>query len=373
MRFIAWIIEPGFNTGQGIVTQRVLSLPVPGGWRIVRVRGAGFTYFFSWLRSIFKIYCLALSKDNVVYFAPSRAPLGFLRDLPIFFLQFARSSLVAHIHGADLPNLLERRAISSLTRKLFWGCHLIVPSDHLKNPILKHIPSARISICENFLVSSESASPCHNLHPSPADFGRKKRVCFVWNSNVMATKGFLQFADAIVNLNKEKPVCFVRCAGRPLADALARAGDIGAALTALRAHDWFLYLGEVSPEEAYRITADGDVVCLPSYSECQPLSLIQAMCAGVMIIASDIPGNRAVLKDYPALFFPAGETEELEECMRGIVFNADLRGELRQKCQQGSAIARDRFSSERFNRELLAILVEVARSGRKRDLASIPS
>jgi glycosyltransferase involved in cell wall biosynthesis len=57
------------------------------------------------------------------------------------------------------------------------------------------------------------------------------------------------------------------------------------------------FLGELSSTEVRRLMHACDVFMFPSLSEAMPMALLEAMGAGMPIIASDIPANRELLQD----------------------------------------------------------------------------
>jgi len=57
------------------------------------------------------------------------------------------------------------------------------------------------------------------------------------------------------------------------------------------------------------------VFVLPSRSEGMSNALLEACAWGRVVVASDIPSNRAVLGDGYPLLFPPGDAEALAECL----------------------------------------------------------
>jgi len=80
------------------------------------------------------------------------------------------------------------------------------------------------------------------------------------------------------------------------------------------------------PAEALR---QMDLLVLPSEAEGFPLVLIEAMAAGVPIVASDAPGIRDVVtNDATALMVPVGSPERLAGAIQKMVDHPDLRNRL---------------------------------------------
>ncbi len=82
----------------------------------------------------------------------------------------------------------------------------------------------------------------------------------------------------------------------------------------LRVQDVVSFLG--SRDDVREILALTEVFVLPSTSEGTSMALLEAMAAGKPIVATDIPGNRAVLRhEHNCLLVPPGNPEKLAEAI----------------------------------------------------------
>jgi glycosyltransferase involved in cell wall biosynthesis len=74
-----------------------------------------------------------------------------------------------------------------------------------------------------------------------------------------------------------------------------------------------------------------DVFVLPSLHEGLSVSLLEAMSAGVPVIASDIPGNREVIEhDRNGLLFPTRDTDTLAEQLALLLHDKERANRLGQ-------------------------------------------
>lgn len=64
------------------------------------------------------------------------------------------------------------------------------------------------------------------------------------------------------------------------------------------------FMGELAPEEVRGVMHACDLFMFPSLFEAMPMALLEAMSAGMPIIASDIPANRELLQDCGVLLPP---------------------------------------------------------------------
>jgi len=104
-------------------------------------------------------------------------------------------------------------------------------------------------------------------------------------------------------------------------------------------------------EDAPELIAASHVVCLPSYREGLPKTLLEAAASGRAAIASDVPGCRDAVEDgVTGLLVPARDAAALAVAMRRLGENADLRRNLAAAARERAvarygvaAIVRDTF------------------------------
>lgn len=147
---------------------------------------------------------------------------------------------------------------------------------------------------------------------------------FLMISRLLRDKGIVEYLEAARWLKAERPGVQVRLLG-PLGSNNR---------TAIGAYDLqpfiddgsVAYLGET--DDVRPFIAAADCVVLPSYREGAPRSLIEAASMGRPLVATDVPGCRAVVDDALTGFLcPAKDSAGLGEAMRRI---ADLTPAERQ-------------------------------------------
>lgn len=81
--------------------------------------------------------------------------------------------------------------------------------------------------------------------------------------------------------------------------------------------------------EALKVIAGATVMVLPSRCEGMPRVLLEAMAAGVPVVASDVGGIPYLLRDGECgLIFPSGDAAQLEQRLRQFLLDSDLRERL---------------------------------------------
>ncbi len=101
------------------------------------------------------------------------------------------------------------------------------------------------------------------------------------------------------------------------------------------------------------LLAAADLFVLPSYEEGMSLALLEAMAAGVPIVATDIPGNRQVVRGgQEALLVPARNAQALATAIIQLFSQPSLADQLRQAARQR---AQREFSLDRCLRQHQAL------------------
>lgn len=346
-----WSGDYGLPTGQAIVTAHVVAGGPGMAWREHVYRGVGWRSISSWLRASFGLWRdIARGRVKTLYLVCSRSDGGFVRDIPALLAARVGVRTIVHAHGSDIIDLLARRRVSSLARALYARCEVLVPSQHLLEP-LEDIIGRSPRLCENY----QQASPTSRNVVSNTN---ELVVC--WNSNVLASKGFFDLADGIALARDGGLQVRLVSMGQPMADTEMSREEVCRGIEALRSEDWFDHRGPLDPAVCNAVVSEADVVALPSRysSECQPLAVIHAMCAGKAIVAADTSALRATLCGYPAHFVPAGSSQAIADVLR-VLLDRKLENPLAFPAEREAAAetARKRFSAERFDREMRSILL----------------
>ncbi len=95
------------------------------------------------------------------------------------------------------------------------------------------------------------------------------------------------------------------------------------------------------------------IVCLPSFREGVPKTLIEAAACGRAIVAADAPGCREVVRQgFNGLLVPPKDPAALAAALRDLIEGPELR---RQMGANGRTLAETEFSVERVVAETLAV------------------
>jgi len=107
-----------------------------------------------------------------------------------------------------------------------------------------------------------------------------------------------------------------------------------------------------------------NVFALPSFTEGHPKVLIEAMAAGLPCVASNCPGNHALIEHgVTGLLFEPADVSGIAACLERVLGDADLASSLGRRARE--VAERDFDLSELVEREI-ALLLRVAREDHRR-------
>jgi glycosyltransferase involved in cell wall biosynthesis len=166
-------------------------------------------------------------------------------------------------------------------------------------------------------------------------------------------KGIGEYVEAARRLRSEGVKARFLLVGEPdarnpeaiPADTLAAWGREGA----VEVHPW--------RDDVARLLSEASIVCLPSYGEGLPKSLLEAAAAGRPIVTTDVPGCREVVRHGDnGLLVPARRADGLCDALRSLITDDAMR---RDMGRRGRERALAEFSAERVAAETLAVYREL--------------
>lgn len=249
--------------------------------------------------------------------------------LPIRAQVAARVGVVVTFHGIADQAKLKRRPWQCRMHR--WMAQRIVAA----NAMLASVDQANIPVAEELfgldparfsVVANASAA---NPRPScPRLLGAEHfTVGFV--STLYPGKGWQIAGAAIDKLHHE---------GKPIRYLVAGSGADEEAVRAWTSTrpGYTKFLGFVSrPEEA--IFPKLDALVLPSLTEGMPMVLLEALAAGVPILATPVGGIPAILDDGATGFLISRDPDTIGDRLRTLIDHPDRHRAMSQACRQAHA------------------------------------
>jgi glycosyltransferase involved in cell wall biosynthesis len=213
--------------------------------------------------------------------------------------------LVVTAHGSDVPGYNpDKFALAHVLMRPAWrlvlsrAAAVVAPSEHLAGMIRAGRPGQAVTVIPNGIRPDSFA-------PSPKDGS------FLIVSRLVRRKNFHLFLEALKSVEPPQVVHVVGIG--PVLDELKR---IAAGLARHRVvfHGW---LANGSPE--WRALYERcRYFVFPSESENFPVNLLEAQLAGMVVLASPVPGVREVAGDE-AVYFDGLTVESIARTLRAVV------------------------------------------------------
>jgi glycosyltransferase involved in cell wall biosynthesis len=281
------------------------------------------------LRDARNVFRMARGQD-IVHIHSALAPAVTVGRAGLLALaaRLRGAAVVLHAHGGNIETWLTTRRTRLLMRlAMLPASHVVAVWSAGEQTLRRALGPGRVSLVDNG-VDTERFVPAERDHQPP-------RILYV--GLLTARKGVLDLIEASRLLRDdgiEHELMLV--GGMPDEGPEAAEPVLAAAQGVAR------LLGTRPPEEMPAAYDDADVFCLPSWWEAMPLSVLEAMSAGLPVVASDVGDvSRLVTPDCGAVV-PAKDPQRLADALRALLVDPELR---RQRGEASRKRAVEDFSS----------------------------
>lgn len=228
--------------------------------------------------------------------------------------------VVTTLRGEDVT----RAGCSTIDRLLLRTCL------RLSNRVVSVSQDMRNWLVENFLQYADKLVLIENgvdeaflVVGAQRNHGNPPRaIHLITVGSLIPRKGVDQILRALAQLEGVRPTLSVVGAGpeeRALTD-MAKSLGLTERVT---------FTGRVEPGEVTALLAEADVFVLASHSEGRPNVVLEAMAAGLPVIASDIPGVSEIVEhEHTGLLFDDGEMVQLARCIETLGADQGLQRRL---------------------------------------------
>jgi glycosyltransferase involved in cell wall biosynthesis len=254
------------------------------------------------------------SRDrDVVHVHTALAPLvTLLRGGLLAAAARARGRVViVHAHGGLIQLWLTGRFTRLVTRvALAPATRIVVVSEGLRETLAKAVRPDRLVLVDNG-VDAERFGPGGTAHDPP-------RILYV--GLLTRRKGVLDLVAASELLRRRGVEHELWLAGGTTERGADDAADIVAAARTAR------LVGEQPYDQMPELYRSVDIFCLPSWWEAMPLSLLEAMAAGLPVVASRVGDvARAVDDGVTGLLVPPQDPQALASALEALLVDAERR------------------------------------------------
>ena len=248
----------------------------------------------------------------------------------------AKCPVIFHLHGGGFMRFYETECGAAGRRIIRFfldrAACIIVLSDRWRIWISRVTENQRVVCIPNPVpvVDEGRAPPCRNV---VLFLGRLER-----------RKGVFDLLDAIATLRAPIPDIRLVCAGEGDLESVARyAKQLGI-------EDAVDLPGWIGPAEKQSLMGRAAILVLPSYAEGLPVCLLEAMAAGLPVVATAVGGIPDVVSEgVNGLLFTPGDTVALQRLVRRLLLDRELSMRIATAAQE---TVRHRFAVDRVMEQL---------------------
>ncbi|PYO55972.1 MAG: hypothetical protein DMD83_16850 [Candidatus Rokuibacteriota bacterium] len=246
------------------------------------------------------------------------------------------------------PSRLAKRVLERVGLRL--AAAVIVTTEELRAHVATISPPDRIHLIPNGVDLARFA---------PGDRSASRSGCILYVGRLSAEKNLSALVQAAAALRGRAARLLVMIGSGPLRgrlEAEARAAGVRAEFPGVVEHQ--LLPGWLGAADAF---------VLPSFTEGHPKVLLEAMAAGVPCVASDCPGNRALVRDGDTgLLFDPRDPRDLAAALERVLTDELLAAAL---ARRGHDLVSREYDLRRLVQDEIDLLKRVARDGGDRGLA----
>ena len=294
--------------------------------------------------------------DLVVYFVATSLGALAIDGLMLRILRARGLPCWLYFHGRGYKQAAERggRETRVVAFALATAAGGVVLSERLIPDVDAWIPRDRLFVIPNAIT--DTGAPAHRSTAAES-------VCrFLYLSNLIPSKGAMEFVEAASIVVEQNPRCTFRIHGEVQDVAFATRVDE----KARELHGRLVRGPAIYGQEKQEAFLDSDVFVFPTYYEFETFGLVnlEAMCAGIPVIATDVGGiPDVVLHGVTGEIVPPRDVPALAGAMIRFASSPEHRARM------GAAGRRrflERFTPSAYDAAWSEALVRMAGAARRR-------
>jgi glycosyltransferase involved in cell wall biosynthesis len=311
--------NPGWRSKYDVKT-----LPLHFGQTLDDIGKITLSKMFHLVGFIFRLlHILITFRPSLVYFTIVPTGKIFYRDaLFTMLIKIFCRRIVFHLHKRGIEEMANgSRHKRWLLRKTFKGVAAVCLSEKLTADIRTVYEPEPFVLPNGIEIVTSRAIERHNTPP---------RILYL--SNLVINKGIEVFLQSLAELHKQGCRFQARIVGAPVDYSIAQAkawcsnAGIGHLVDVI---------GPRFGKDKFQELERADIFVLPSFTECVPLSILEAMQFGLPVVATRVGGIPDILQEgVNGLLVPPGNSKELTVRLKQLLIDKDTRIQMGQSARQ---------------------------------------
>lgn len=368
--------DPGGIGGMATVMRQMMSMECSRGWRL---RGLSFTQSVDpherWSsrvrrhirQSLRLAHMIRRERAAIVHFHTCSGTTFWRTAIDAVLARMLCARVILHIHGAMFDKYCAQcgRAARRMIRFILERADAVVAlSESWATKLARIAPHAKLHVIPNAIdAGTIDVPPASTLSTGDGDDHRRghdprePRPCrLLMLARMDEWKGVGDLLDACAWL-KRRAVAFELVLAGPEGTA-GDADRLRARIATAGLTDQVRYVGPVEGDAKERLLRWTDVLVQPSHHEGLPMSVLEAMVRGRVVVAACVGALPEVLHGELATgLVNARQPEQLAATLTRVCGDAALR---RRLGDLGAEYVRERFSLDRFRQAMASLYAQVA-------------
>lgn len=237
-------------------------------------------------------------------------------------LVVARKPVVLHLHGSEFHIFHDEECSSQARRLVRWfferSARVIVLSGSWLDWVRSRFPNARVVLIHNPVNVS-----------AVSEFEARAAATLLFLGRIGQRKGAYDLIPAVAKLLPAFPDLRLIMGGDgDLEKAKHMAKSLGLA-------EHLELPGWVTGAAKQALLGRASVYVLPSYHEGLPMSVLEAMAAGLPVVSTRVGGIPEAVRDgVDGFLIDAGDVDALEDRLRALLSDADLRRRMGESARE---------------------------------------
>lgn len=294
------------------------------------------------------LWKLLTHRYALCYLAITCHGMGFLKDAPFVLLcKLFYRKVIIHQHNKGMSKCVDKQPYKWLLPLVYRNTKVILLSWYLYPDIEKIVKKEQVIICPNGIPYDIDKEP---------EFERKNDVPNIFFlSNLIPSKGVYVLLDAC-KLLREKGYCFIcnfvggetkEITKEKLESAIAERGLA----------EYAIYNGPKYGNDKNRFFEKSDIFVQPTFEDCFPLTLLEAMEYGLPIISTDEGAIQDIVANgINGFTCKRNDSVSTAEAIEKLLKDKDLRT---QMGKNGYKLFKEKFTLEVFNNNVTKLLKDV--------------
>lgn len=319
--------------------------------KLLRFIGSYFTVFF-------KLLC---RRYDLCYLAITCHGMGFLKDAPFVLLcKLFRRKVVIHQHNKGMSGCVDKQPYKWLLPLVYRNTRVILLSWYLYPDIEKVVSREQVLICPNGIPCSNEdvdvtlSASLVSLKEGQCSthYANEKTLRLLFLSNLIPSKGVYVLLDACKML-RERGLQFVCDFVGGETKEIDRA-TLEAAVKVRGLDDVVYYHGPKYGEEKECYWRNADIFVQPTFEDCFPLTIVEAMQHGKPVVSTDEGAIPDLVKNGENGFVSERkDSNSLAVALEKLIIDSNL---CRQMGEKGYQRYKEEYTLETFERKFVEVI-----------------